>query len=293
MNFQNISTGSPFGSLPVDPVNQTSSGLYYTYTTTGSQYEIMAVMESTKYRSRVTGPLGNGIDIQGSGQGSDPVGWWPLNEGSGTIAYDTSGNGDNGTWHGSASGTNGYYSPGLINQWAGAFGTNTNMSLGTSNNLNVTTGLTILAWINLSLYQPTGSYGLYNVIVSRGINGLTETNYLLQVVNSSTLSFGKRTSPEDGQAYDSSAVSIPLNTWEHVGVTINNTSGTFYLNGASVGSFTLNGILSNSGLSMGATLGTAYQMSPATNFLGLMNDVRIYNRPLSPAEILAIYDSSN
>ena len=51
LDFQNISSGSPFGTLPVDPVNQTSSGLYYTYMTNGANYELTASMESQKYAS--------------------------------------------------------------------------------------------------------------------------------------------------------------------------------------------------------------------------------------------------
>jgi hypothetical protein len=38
------------GQLPQDPVNNTSSRLYYTYTTNGYQYETTAVMESSKYK---------------------------------------------------------------------------------------------------------------------------------------------------------------------------------------------------------------------------------------------------
>ncbi len=49
VNLSSISSGSPFGSLPVDPVNQSSSNLYYTYQTNGSTFELRAVPESQKY----------------------------------------------------------------------------------------------------------------------------------------------------------------------------------------------------------------------------------------------------
>ena len=53
-------------------------------------------------------PSGSG----GGGGGSIQEGWWKLNEGSGSEAVDSSGNNNNGTWHGTPSGTSGYYSEG-------------------------------------------------------------------------------------------------------------------------------------------------------------------------------------
>ncbi len=49
VNFSGMSAGSPFGSMPVDPVNSTSSDLYYRYETNGSTYLLMASPESQKY----------------------------------------------------------------------------------------------------------------------------------------------------------------------------------------------------------------------------------------------------
>ncbi len=53
VNFTQISVGTPLSVLPVDPVNTTSTGLYYTYVTNGSgSYELTAVaLESQKYQA--------------------------------------------------------------------------------------------------------------------------------------------------------------------------------------------------------------------------------------------------
>jgi prepilin-type N-terminal cleavage/methylation domain-containing protein len=51
IDFREISSGAPFGSLPVDPSNKASANLYYTYTVGGSQYELTADLESLKYAS--------------------------------------------------------------------------------------------------------------------------------------------------------------------------------------------------------------------------------------------------
>ena len=57
VNFSSISSGAPFGSLPVDPVNGTSSALYYTYEVAGGKYELTATMESQKYQSGGSGDV--------------------------------------------------------------------------------------------------------------------------------------------------------------------------------------------------------------------------------------------
>ena len=51
INLTSISSGSPIGSLPADPTNQSSTALYYTYTTDGKNYEITCILESQKYQS--------------------------------------------------------------------------------------------------------------------------------------------------------------------------------------------------------------------------------------------------
>jgi hypothetical protein len=46
-----MSTKSPLGSLPVDPTNTTSSGLFYTYQMSGTKYELTTNLESQKYQT--------------------------------------------------------------------------------------------------------------------------------------------------------------------------------------------------------------------------------------------------
>ena len=54
VNLTNISFGSPLSSLPIDPINTTSSNLYYTYISGGS-YKLSAMsLESQKYITKTT-----------------------------------------------------------------------------------------------------------------------------------------------------------------------------------------------------------------------------------------------
>ena len=142
LNFSSITTGSPLGSLPIDPQNTSSSRLYYTYVTNGTQYETTSPMESQKYKlggsqdeiSQDGGTLAS-VYEKGTKLGLEPldygdpslVGYWTMDEGTGSTSgvsqtYDYSGNNNNGTWYGTATGTNGtYYAPGKVGAWGGSF----------------------------------------------------------------------------------------------------------------------------------------------------------------------------
>ncbi len=91
-------------SLPLDPTNTTSSGLYYTYIPGGS-YELNGIIESNKYKARTPDKEAfPGVIAKGTNLTLSPlyntqglVGYWNFDEGSGTVAYDTSGNNNHGT----------------------------------------------------------------------------------------------------------------------------------------------------------------------------------------------------
>jgi len=65
-NFSSLTSGAPFSVLPIDPTN--SSALHYSYvaTSTNSQFEFAAIMESTKFAN--TG----GSDVESTDGGNDP-----------------------------------------------------------------------------------------------------------------------------------------------------------------------------------------------------------------------------
>jgi type II secretory pathway pseudopilin PulG len=105
LSFNSISANSPL-SLPTDPTNASSSGLYYTYVAGTTTYELTAQMESTaKHDAAVNdGDSFPGIYSKGSQIGLTPgirdlglVGYWKFDEGSGTTGYDSSGKGNTAT----------------------------------------------------------------------------------------------------------------------------------------------------------------------------------------------------
>jgi prepilin-type N-terminal cleavage/methylation domain-containing protein len=120
VNFNSLAGGSPLGQLPKDPIDTTSTGLYYTYATNGTQYMATALPESQKYllQYELTPPIkdypgvlasGNNLTISQLYSPTGLVGWWPLEEGNGSTTVDASGNGNTGTWSGTPIGNNNTY----------------------------------------------------------------------------------------------------------------------------------------------------------------------------------------
>jgi type II secretory pathway pseudopilin PulG len=54
VNLASTTSGNPLGSLPIDPTNNASSGLYYSYATDGTTWKVGSIPESTKYASAIT-----------------------------------------------------------------------------------------------------------------------------------------------------------------------------------------------------------------------------------------------
>ena len=60
VNFQSMSFGSTLGTLPIDPINTTTSGNYYMYSAGGS-WELVSLMESNKYLVMTSNDGGDSI----------------------------------------------------------------------------------------------------------------------------------------------------------------------------------------------------------------------------------------
>jgi len=301
INFQAISSGAPLGALPVDPTNSSSSGLYYTYDTNGTTYEVTAGIESSKYKlagssdviSSDGGVLAS-VYEKGTKMGLEPVdygdptlvGYWPLNEGTGTATNDDSGNNNTGTWNGTPYGTNGNYSPGKVQPWAGAFdGSSTYVYVGTTSTyFNFSGSLSEAAWIQttkndewIATYQNNNPL-FYMEVGSTTVSGANNKFVVYLRTNAGTVAiFSGVTTVDDGN-------------WHFVAFTRNVSSQivTLYVDGKvdATSTYADTGPITTTGGNH--TIGNTYD---GFDFLGLINDVRVYNRVLSGAEITALYNA--
>ncbi len=294
VNLAAVSVGSPLGQLPVDPTNSTSSRFYYTYTTNGSQYEITAVMESAKYKfggssDVISGDGGTlaGVVEKGSKLGLEPldygdsslVGLWTFEEGSSSIAYDYSGYNATGSWNGTPTGTAGYYSAGRVGSWAGTFdGTSTYVNLGYPAQLQPSAFLTASAWVKTSV----SSAGSMDILRSR--------LYGYEFYLSSGQPYFTVFSDASHNLITTFVSSLADNSWHMLTGVYNGANVSLYIDGTfastTVNNGTPNVIYYQSG---GDAIGRGGNFS-GNYWGGSVDDVRIYNRALSAAEVSALYN---
>lgn len=193
----------------------------------------------------------------------DLVGWWTLDEGTGTVARDSSGNGYDGTFEGNA-----LWAPGMV-KGAADFNGKSALLLNDPAKLQMAGPMTIVAWI-----KPTSALTVQQAIFARN------ASYVFKVSNN-TLRF---TTPG---LTDHTAVNttIEAGTWQHVTVSFQpgQASGVaFYLNGSETCRLTASAY---------PTTGTGPcrigndQWSEF--FTGQIDDVRVYNHIATEAEIRA------
>ncbi len=288
VNFQRISSNSPISQLPVDPINTTSTRLYYTYVAGGS-WELNATVEASKNKLGGSGDLvskdggsaasqyeiGNNLNLNPIETGdASLVGYWNFEEGLNATSSDRSGYGNHGTWVGAGT----HYANGKVGGYAGQFNGATDwVSLGTPATLNITGPLTFAAWINapfpgtqIAIIGNSAGYlvGGYNFGISA--NGLICE--MEQVGDATYMATG----------------AILSDQWVFVSFTFNGSVGSLYMNG---GSAVVSNMTAPASANVGVFLGKTSQggWSPMN---GLMDDVRIYNRALSAAEVSAIYNAT-
>ena len=278
INLNTMTTGAPISAWPVDPTNRTSTRLYYTYTTNGTQFEVTAPMESAKYGLGGSGDVispdgallatvyakGSNLFLEPLDYGdSTLVGYWPLSEGTSTIAYDDSGSNATGSWSGTQTGISGYYSTGNNQPWAGAFDGSTDYI--SSNGTIATTAWTVMLWIKPS---ANGSAAL--------LNGATNSTIYIQ---------GGTFAVYWGNA-SAAAVTASANQWNNVAFTYDGSNvAKSYLNGSYVASANVGVVATNFSTPFIGSINSSVFL-----FKGYIDDVRIYNRALSAAQIAAMYN---
>jgi prepilin-type N-terminal cleavage/methylation domain-containing protein len=287
LNLSLISSGSPLGSLPIDPTNQSSTGLYYTYYTNSSQFEITSLFESQKNKSQYgQKPIIQNlpeVNAQGSSLTINPLfnptglgGYWPMDEGSGSSTLDLSGNSNLGAWAGTAAGTNStYYTTGKVGSWAGTFDGNTDkVTIASSSFVRPNSTYSVSLWFQCA---SSGSHGnLFNMSATSSerntidMNGCSSSGYLLVGTFNGTF-----------QTVTSNASTLG---WNFVVLVVNSGSVSAYLNGSQISGSGSPSYLTGTTNAIGYNENGGY-------FSGLIDDVRIYNRALSVAEIQALYNA--
>jgi hypothetical protein len=191
---------------------------------------------------------------------------YSFNENTGTTLTDRTGLGHTGTISGATWTTQGRFGSALtfdgVNDW---------VTIADANDLDLTTALTLEAWV-----FPTATTGVRDILIKEGSGfdvynlyarnwrGLPETNVRVA-----------------GDNRTAEGAALPANTWTHVAGTYDGTTVRFYVNGVQVATHAIGGQVATST----GPLRLGGNSLWGEFFAGRIDEVRIYNRVLSAADI--------
>jgi hypothetical protein len=218
-----------------------------------------------------------------------PIARYKFDECSGVTAYDTSGNGNNGTLTPGASGntTTGSCNSGTstemwndgttgkFNASAGFDGTDDYVTVADANALDQTGNLTISMWVN-----PTALSNTEAELLQKGTSDDCQ-NYGLALYGGTTLAL--LSSNSCSWSYAGTNAVLTTGSWQYVTATYDGTNVRYYINGTLKDTVAWGGIGSaNSGA---LVIGGGPSQASSDYFNGLIDDVRIYNYALTGAQI--------
>jgi glucose/arabinose dehydrogenase len=194
------------------------------------------------------------------------VGAWGFDEASGTTANDASGGGNPGTIAGPTRTSGGRYGGALSFD-----GVNDLVTVADASSLDLTTGMTLEAWV-----RPTVGGDWKTVILKE------QPGHLAYALYSST-DTGRPSGHvfAGGDRAVGGPAALPNNAWSHLATTWDGLTSRLYVNGTQVASGALTGTAATSSLPLRIGGNTVW----SEWFGGLIDEVRVYNRALSPAEI--------
>ncbi|HWR63725.1 MAG TPA: LamG domain-containing protein [Candidatus Thermoplasmatota archaeon] len=210
------------------------------------------------------------------------IGYWSFNEGSGSIAHDSSGYGNDGALIGAATwmtGVNGSALEITDTEYVGGIPSSCDDS--------ITTEFTVTAWVKW-YGLPSYNHGSY-FFDGRG-NPYAGIGFLLYISFQSTVGFWLNDVNMDSNMMSKST--MPINAWTFVAAAFNSTSN--------LGAIYINGVLDNTESitkeffqsSDSPVIGTNHwapgdgQWAPIN---GVEDEVRLYNRALTAQEIYTLY----
>ena len=217
------------------------------------------------------------------------VGVWHLDEGSGSIAYDETGNNNDGTLY------NGTQVSSQEPTWASSCksenclvfdGSNDYVDYGNNQSLNPTNEITVETWVKwANFYSDTAGHAMISKS-NYGTNG-----YMLYQSTGSPYNRVSYFIFTDSLHSNVSQSTLSTDTWYHIVMTYDDSNIKLYINGSLDSSIPATGSIYWGGTVKNFLIGSTYNSSES-KFNGTIDEVKIYNRALSSEEVNASYSVS-
>jgi hypothetical protein len=212
---------------------------------------------------------------------ADPVGYWSFDEGSGTVAHDSSGNGHDGVVNGAS------WVDGAINKALQFDGVNDYVEISYSSDLNPKS-LTISHWVYFNSFPASYGSNPNSETIAQGTNDQVNGFYGLgQIHYPPVIQFALR---ENNQYYlVSSTTQIAVGQWYHVVGTYDGSAMKLYINGTLENQKTIDvqRTTNNANLQIGAQRQSGFEYW----FDGIIDEVKIYNYARTAEQIQSDYTS--
>src|SRR3954468_6694208 len=207
-----------------------------------------------------------------------------FNEASGTTAVDGSGNNNNGVIA-AATRVTGQTGFGGALQFNGS---SSLVNVAHSASLALSSGMTLEAWVNPSANAGTGPNDGWRTVIMKERAGVGLSYGLYSNDGDSNPSRPAGYIRNNGTDVEATAgPAVPLGVWTHLAVTYDGTTMRLYVNGVLRNSVTASGGINASTAPLRIGGNTVFSVPGTEYFAGLIDEVRIYNRALSAAEITA------
>jgi hypothetical protein len=202
-----------------------------------------------------------------------PLAAYNFDEGAGSTLTDRTGKGHAGAINGAAWSATGHAGGALSFD-----GVNDIVTIADAADLDLTTAMTIEAWV-----RPTSTSGWRNVVMKERAGGLCYALYAsgTPARPSTYIAVGANERGATGTA------TLTVNTWAHLAATYDGVTLRLYVNGTQVATLATTGSLATSTGSLAIGGNSVW----SEWFAGLIDDVRIYNRVLTAAEVVTDRDT--
>ena len=206
------------------------------------------------------------------------IGLWTLDQTSGTVAYDMSGNGNDGTLMGDP-----MWTVGKIGGALELDGTGDYVNCGNGDILNITRQVTLAAWVKA---DSDFAYPDWSGIIMRG--GPNIDTFALYY-NGPGQQIGFKTTGTNPSWMAVPAAGLFDDEWHHVAATYDGTKKLIYLDDEQIGTMDSTGSIETSTGRL--LLGAGRDLTQPTHLLvGLLDDARIYDGALTQIEIQSIME---